>query len=59
MKVELLNMKVSKRKADRNELYGLYIKYFGRVQKIFTFEMFFKRRIKLICKQGKTKIILL
>lgn len=51
-------MKLSKRHADRNELYGMYIEYFGRVQKIFTFEMFFTRRIKLIYKKGKTKIIL-
>jgi hypothetical protein len=39
-------MKVSKRKANRNRLYGLYIKNFGKQQKIFTFEMFLK--IKLL-----------
>lgn len=36
-------MKLSKQKADRNELYGFYIKFFIRQQKILTFEMFLKK----------------
>ena len=49
-------MKLSKKKADRNELYGFYIKFFGKTQKIFTFEMFLKSKIKIIYKDLNWKI---
>jgi hypothetical protein len=49
-------MKLSKRKADRNELYGLYIKYFAKIQKIYTFEMYLKTRQQLIVEHLKGKI---
>lgn len=40
-------MKLSKKKADRNELYGHYIMLFSSEQKTFTFEQYVKMINKL------------
>jgi hypothetical protein len=51
-------MKQSKKCIDWNKqrLYGSYIEYFAKIQKVYTFEMYLKTRKQLMILQKQGKI---